>query len=330
MTIQTKPNGENGLTPVVVIGTSSGGTEALSILASTLPENLGACVLIVRHLSPETSASYLVQRIRSHTKLPCHEAIDGMPLTAGHIHVAPADKHLLIDPSKIWVVHGPRENRWRPAIDTLFRSAAVSHRNFCTGVVLTGSLDDGTAGLSAIKRCGGTCIVQDPDDAAFPDMPRNALMNVAVDYRVPLIEIGPVVSEVVEKLPADVQDVPQDLAVEARIARAAVSDPETMESLGERSEFTCPECGGVLWAIKGDARLRYRCHTGHGFSQEEMLAGQSTKIQETLWRALRMFEERKNILLTVTRNPGSSGALSLMERMQDTETDIQRLRSMLR
>ncbi len=313
---------------IVVVGTSSGGSEALAKLAEALPESLDACVFIVRHLSPESSASYIVSQLRKHTKLPCHEARDGALLQPGHICVAPADNHLLIDDSKVWVVHGPRENRWRPSIDALFRSAAVAHRNRVIGVVLSGSLDDGTAGLLAIKRCGGICIVQDPDDAAFPDMPRNALSNVAVDHCVPLAHIGGLIGKMVGKQSASAPAVPTDLLVEARIALSALSEMGTVETIGERTALTCPDCGGVLWEVNGGGFSRFRCHTGHAYSPDQLLCAQSVRIEETLWRALRMFEERKNLLKTMISG-GRFITASTSEQLSQAEEDIRRLRTML-
>jgi two-component system chemotaxis response regulator CheB len=313
---------------VVVIGTSAGGTEALGTLVSALPETLAACVFVVRHLHPETSASYIVGQLRKHTSLPCHAAQEGQVLQPGHICVAPTDRHLLIDESKVWVVRGPRENRWRPAIDTLFRSAAVSHRSRVIGVILTGFLDDGTAGLSAIKRCGGICIVQDPDDAAFPDMPRTALANVAVDYCVPLAEIGGLITRLVAKQSVAAPAIPRDLLTEARIARSALSQIATVDSIGEKTPLTCPDCGGVLWELNGDGIPRFRCHTGHAYTSDQLLQAQSSRIEETLWRALRMFEERKNLLKTMSAG-GKVDSTSAEERILQAEEDIRRLRGIL-
>jgi two-component system chemotaxis response regulator CheB len=249
-------------------------------------------------------------------------------LQPGHICVAPTDRHLLIDESKVWVVRGPRENRWRPAIDTLFRSAAVSHRSRVIGVILTGFLDDGTAGLSAIKRCGGICIVQDPDDAAFPDMPRTALANVAVDYCVPLAEIGGLITRLVAKQSVAAPAIPRDLLTEARIARSALSQIATVDSIGEKTPLTCPDCGGVLWELNGDGIPRFRCHTGHAYTSDQLLQAQSSRIEETLWRALRMFEERKNLLKTMSAG-GKVDSTSAEERILQAEEDIRRLRGIL-
>jgi two-component system, chemotaxis family, protein-glutamate methylesterase/glutaminase len=313
---------------VVVVGASAGGTEALAALLEGLPGTLPAGVLIVRHLSPESSAAHLASRLKRHTPMPCREAKDGENLLQSHVYIAPANNHLLVNDGQIWVVHGPRENRWRPAVDALFRSAAVSHGNRVIGIVLSGSLDDGTAGLSAIKRCGGRCIVQDPDDAAYPEMPKNALNNVAVDHCLPVSEIPKVVVELLAREQQPAPLVPPDILAEARIVSAARSDVETVESIGTRSMMTCPDCGGVLWQLNGDGFPRFRCHTGHAFSSLQLLEGQSAKIEETLWRALRMFEERRNLLRTIHQT--SATTPSVAERIKDSEVDIRRLRDLLK
>ena len=231
----------DGAPPLVVVGTSAGGNETLGTLLDGLPGELAACILIVRHLPPEGSIGYLIKQLESRTRLACREGKDGDPLVPGTVYFAPPDHHLLVDESKVWVVRGARENRWRPAIDPLFRSAAVSHRERVAGVVLTGHLDDGAAGLSAIKRCGGVCIVQDPDDASFPDMPRNALQRVEVDHCVPAGSIGGVIGGWLENgFGKSAGAVPEDLETEARIARGALAEVACVEKTGTSTALTCP------------------------------------------------------------------------------------------
>jgi two-component system, chemotaxis family, protein-glutamate methylesterase/glutaminase len=202
------------------------------------------------------------------------------------------------------------------------------------GVLLTGHLDDGTSGMMAIKRCGGICIVQDPKDAAYPDMPQNALNNLNVDHSVQLDAMGALLVSLVKK-PVQITKlpgIPEDIKVEAKIAKRVLSDLRAVESLGDQVPFNCPACGGVLWKIAKGGLLRYRCHTGHAFTSGVLLAEQTARIEETLWVALRMFEERRNLLNTLSESgagkAGGSGKPA-GERAKDSEIHIERIRAML-
>jgi two-component system chemotaxis response regulator CheB len=175
---------------IIVIGTSAGGMEALDDLIGQLPTDLPACIFIVQHMAPESTGEALLHRLRKHKSFGCQLAKRGQTFKPGRIYIAPPDNHLLVKKRTLLVTKGARENRSRPGIDPLFRSAAVTHGPSVIGVVLTGMLDDGTAGLIAIKRCGGVTVVQDPKDAAYPAMPQSALDNLKVDYCVPLSEMG--------------------------------------------------------------------------------------------------------------------------------------------
>src|SRR4030095_10702472 len=186
---------------IVVIGASAGGIDALRIEAPSLPEDFEAPLCVVMHTAPDSPGTLHGILARAGT-LAAIAALDGMRLRAGHIYVAPPGPHLVIEPGRLRVTRGPRENRFRPAIDPLFRSAAQVFGPAAIGVILTGNLHDGVAGLWAIKKLGGTAIVQDPDDALFPSMPHNALQNVAVDYRLPITDIGPLLSELIAVAPA--------------------------------------------------------------------------------------------------------------------------------
>jgi two-component system chemotaxis response regulator CheB len=229
------------------------------------------------------------------------------------------------------VTKGAQENRSRPGIDPLFRSAAVAYGNRVIGVLLTGYLDDGTAGLTAIKRCGGTCVVQDPKDAAYPDMPQNALNQVKIDHCVPIAEMGALFLKLLRKSRGARKPVPEDLLIEAKIAQRVLSDLPSVEALGDQVPFNCPGCGGILWKIDRATGARYRCHTGHAYTERVLLAEQTKKIEETLWVALRMFEERRNLLVTMANATQPSGAQrSARARAKDSEVHIERIRTMLR
>jgi two-component system, chemotaxis family, protein-glutamate methylesterase/glutaminase len=236
----------------------------------------------------------------------------------------------LIKKGKMLVTKGAAENRYRPGIDPLFRSAAVSHGSRVIGVVLTGMLDDGTAGLIAIKRCGGVTVVQDPRDAAYSGMPLSALDNANVDYCVSIAEMGPLLTTLVSNPHGKSKAVPDDVRTEAAIAERVLSDISQVNGLGEQVPYNCPGCGGVLWKIDGAGEKRYRCHTGHSYSGLSLLASQSEKIEEMLWISLRMFEERKNLLTSMV-DESATAALKNKKRRQAKETQgyIDRIRAML-
>jgi len=236
---------------------------------------------------------------------------------------------MLVMKGKIIVSKGARENRARPGIDPLFRSAAVAYGARVVGVLLTGFLDDGTSGLIAIKRCGGICVVQDPADAAYPDMPQHALNNLTSDYCLPVNDIANLLNQIVLRPISKSPPVPEDIASEAMIAERVVSDVTALEQLGGQVPFNCPNCGGVLWEIKKGNLLRYRCHTGHAFTANVLLAEQAKHIEETLWVALRMFEERKNLLNTMARPHPQGVNRSAAERAKESQVHIERIRAIL-
>lgn len=313
---------------IIVIGTSAGGMEALKELVAQLPQHFKAPIFIVQHMAADTSVEPLLRALSGCSALPCVEARHDEIFAAGYIYLAPSDHHLLIKDGKMIVSKGARENRSRPGIDPLFRSAAVAYRSSVIGVILTGYLDDGSAGLKAIQRCGGISIVQDPKDAAYPDMPNNALSVMQVDHCLPIGAMGALLETLLERGPGVDAPVPDDIAIEAKIAERVLSDLDAVNALGAQVPFNCPDCGGVLWEVtKGSPR--YRCHTGHAFTDQVLLAQQSAKIEETLWIALRMFEERRNLLRNMSDREGSLSR-SAAERTRESEIHIGRIRSMLR
>jgi two-component system chemotaxis response regulator CheB len=314
----------------VVVGASAGGMQALKGLVAQFPADFPAPVFIVTHMSPETTGDVLVRVLDEAGPLSCRLATNGERYWPGTIYVAPPDRHMLIEGGEILVTKGARENRFRPAIDPLFRSAAVAHGNRVIGVILTGYLDDGTSGMTAIKRSGGICIAQDPEDAAHPDMPRSVIVNVGVDHSMPIAEMGALLSQLVRIRPGRRKPPPDDVVTEARIARRVLSDLPSVEKLGDQVPYNCPDCGGVLWQIKDGDLLRYRCHTGHAFTSAVLLTVQSAKIEETLWTALRMFEERQNLMTTMSAQPDGKSSAALLDRSREAQVHIDRIRTMLR
>ncbi|MCD6050014.1 MAG: CheB methylesterase [Verrucomicrobia bacterium] len=317
------------LNRMIVVGTSAGGLEALTRLIAPLAEDFPAPIFVVQHLAADTSGKVLVETLRKHGRLGCEMAVDGERFQAGRIYVAPPDHHMLITKGKIKISKGARENRSRPGIDPLFRSAAVAYGAQVIGVVLTGYLDDGSSGLLAIQRCGGICVVQQPAEAMYPDMPQNALNNLTPDYCLSVNDIGELLTKLVLQPAPKSPPVPADIISEALIAERVVSDVTAVEHLGDQVPFNCPNCNGVLWKMKEGSMLRYRCHTGHAFTAAVLLAEQTKHLEETLWVALRMFEERKNLLRTMAQAPGGLTSRSADERAKESQVHIERIRSIL-
>jgi two-component system chemotaxis response regulator CheB len=275
---------------IIVVGASTGGIAALQRLVADLPADLPAAVLIVTHID---AASSLLPRILGRTAaLPVAEAVDGEAIGSGRIFVAAPDRHLLVEGGRVALRRGPRENSTRPAIDPLFRSAAVAFGARVIGVILTGLLNDGTAGLRAIKRCGGIAVVQDPDDAQASEMPRSALRHVAVDHCVPLAEMGALLSRLVAEPARPALEIPNDIRREAAIAREEQLTMPRQDESDRPSVFTCPDCNGTLWEIRDGDLLRYRCHIGHAFTADVLLAAQRDAVELAMARALRANKEQ--------------------------------------
>jgi two-component system chemotaxis response regulator CheB len=279
---------------VIVLGASAGGVESLREVVNGLPEKLAAAVFVVLHIPPYQQSS-LPDILNFSGSLPAAHPENGDRIKAGHIYVAPPDHHLLIESGRIVVSKGPKENRFRPSIDALFRSAAYSYGSKAIGVVLSGALDDGTSGLWTIKRLGGVAIVQQPNDARFESMPLSAIKQVEIDYTLPAREIGPLVARLAaadprESAPAG-DDVRERVGVELAIAVEGGAFQKGIMKVGELTPFTCPECHGALVKLKEGGMTRYRCHTGHGYSDSSLLEGVMESTGEMLWQVMRSLEE---------------------------------------
>jgi two-component system chemotaxis response regulator CheB len=283
-------------TRVVVVGASAGGVEALTRLVADLPPDLDAAVVVVLHI-PARSASVLATILDRSAALTVRTAEDGDALEAGVVYVAPPDRHVLVRGHRLEVVRGPRENGHRPAIDPLFRSAAASRGNEVIGVVLTGVLDDGSAGAVSISRRGGTIVVQDPADAAFPDMPLNAIADDSPEAILPLREIAAFLAKTVREPPPpqEKEEAMPDDELEADYAAldsAAISRPNPP---GDLAPFSCPDCGGVLTEVDDERLIRFRCRVGHAYSADILLESQEETIEQALYTALRALEERADL-----------------------------------
>ncbi|HEY2140268.1 MAG TPA: chemotaxis protein CheB [Chthoniobacterales bacterium] len=283
---------------IITIGASMGGVEALQSLLAGLPANLQAAVFIVLHIG--AANSNLPQILSRCGRLPAMHPTDGQPIVKGTVYVAPPDRHLLLAPDHINLSPGPKENRTRPAVNPLFRSAAWTFGPRVAGVILTGTLDDGTAGLAEIKRRGGVAIVQDPLTAFSPSMPENAIEHVDVDYIVALDEMAALLTRV---------------ASQQRKEPALMPD-ETVEKI--LSELTCPECRGPLWEERQDRIVEYRCRVGHAYSPLALARDQRETVERSLWSALVALEESVDIAERLAE-PGSPLAHETTVRRRQVE-----------
>jgi two-component system chemotaxis response regulator CheB len=319
----------------IVIGASAGGLEPLRDVVAQLPADLPAPVFVVMHL-PANHKSYLPYILSQTGPLPALHPADGTKIQAGVIYVALPDHHLLIDDSSVAVKRGPKENGFRPSIDALFRSAAYRYGSGAIGVVLSGALHDGTSGLWSIKRLGGIAIVQEPDQARYPSMPRSALEYVEADYQVPSTEIGPLLTQLTQEqstqegmVGKDMEEDIRRLAIETQVA-AGVNLPEkTILELGPLTQFTCPECKGSLVRITEGGSFRFRCHTGHGFSADALVDGLMETLDRLVWQATRGFQEGFMLLEHLGRhmqeNGGSAQADVFLAKARELNQKASRL-----
>jgi two-component system chemotaxis response regulator CheB len=308
---------------IIAIGASVGGVEALSNLVAQFPEDLAATIFIVQHVSP-TATGQLAQILNRAGPLPATMAQDGESFELGHIYVAPPDHHLLVKQDCLRVTRGLRENRVRPAIDPLFRSAAVAHGARVIGIVLTGLQNDGTSGLLAIKRCGGIAKVQDPTDALYPAMPLNALEQVEVDSCVPVLKMGAILYRLVQEPAAETPPIPENLRIEVSIAENPTENSDRTEELGESVSMICPECGGPLRELRDEKLRRYRCRLGHALTAESLLAGQSEVIEYALWAAVRTMEDRVNTLMTLANGRREQSQSKLADTYETQAKELKR------
>ena len=311
---------------IIVVGASTGGVDALAEVARGLPADFPAAVFVVCHF-PAGERSVLPQILGRAGPLLATHAADGEPFRSGHVYVAPPDHHLLLGPGqRMRVTRDARENHHRPAIDPLFRSAARYYRDRVVGVILTGALHDGVAGLMAVRAAGGVAVVQDPNDAFAAAMPRNAAELAGADHVLPASAVAPQLVRLVGPTPArggpavnsqPPQDPPAD-----PIDRMpeAVADDFARQARGERrgevSTFTCPDCGGSLWQVDDAEMLRFRCHVGHAYGGEALLAGQDEALEAALWTSVRTFRERAVLsrqIATRERGKGNEVAAAKFE-----------------
>lgn len=276
---------------IIVIGASAGGIEAIHQLLQLLPGDLAASLFVVVHLSPQTP-SYLARVLQRHSQLKVVSPKDGEAFENGNVYVAAANRHLLVKPGMIRLGNGPRENRCRPSVDALFRTAAFAYEERVIGIILSGALNDGTAGLMTVKSYGGVAIVQNPEEAAFSGMPRSALEFVKVDHVLTVAEIAKKVIDLTkiggsEASQPSRDDDDTEVGQVYEVGRAGLREGMG----GTQVPLSCPECGGALWQTEMNRFKEFKCHVGHSFTTDTLLQEQADSIDAQFWKNLRQLEE---------------------------------------
>jgi len=316
-------NNQQASRDIVVVGASAGGVEALIKLLAGLPADLAASIFVVLHI-PAESPSQLASILKRACQLPVKAAEDRELIVPGQVYVALADRHLMIDGTHIRVTRGPRESRSRPSVDVLFRSASVSFGPRVIAVVLSGALDDGTAGAWAVKDRGGLVLVQEPSDAMHSSMPESVMQHVKVDHVGTAQELGNVIAGLVGS-PAPIEPsranprhgIETLIAMEGNGLKAGVMD------IGKISKYTCPDCHGVLVEIEEGPIVRFRCHTGHAFSLMSLLAEVNESIDTGLWDTLRAVEERVMLLRQMGKLSRDAGAVADADKFEQQAVDTE-------
>lgn len=319
---------------IIVIGGSAGGIRALIALANSLPHQLPATLFVVIHTAP-TSPGLLPELLTRNGNLQTQHARNEARFQPASIYIAPPNRHLLIDANgQMRLTHGPKENGFRPAIDPLFRSAALAFGPRVIGILLSGGLDDGVSGLAAIKAVGGLAIVQHPDEAEVSTLPRNALGQVAVDHSLPIAEIAALLQNATQNNGAQTAQTteippmkPKGLEIEVRQAEEKHGLQSDFFQLGTPSMLTCPECHGALLRLDDERILRFRCHTGHAFSADSLLAALNERIEDALWNAVCAIEESAMLLGHTARHVKTGDDATAQEFNQASKVALTRAKA---
>jgi two-component system chemotaxis response regulator CheB len=295
---------------IVVVGASAGGVEALCEVARGLPPGLPASVFVVCHF-PMAGWSQLPDILSRQGALLAGHARDGEPIYPGHVYVAPPNHHLVLGEGVVLLNRGPRENHFRPSIDPLFRSAARVYGPRVVGVLLSGALADGVAGLMAVRSAGGLAVLQSPQDALFPSLPQTAQAIAGSDHVAPARDLGPLLAALVHQPVSSggVAKMDDPILKAAEVVARDMHDQSRNGRAGALTVFSCPECGGSLWQLDEKGLLRFRCHTGHVYAGDVLLEEKSEELEAALWTAVRTFIE-KGILarqLAARQRQGGSG-----------------------
>lgn len=319
---------------VIVIGASAGGVEALSRVVRDLPRDLRASVLLVLHIS--RGRSMLPEILSRSGHMPAAHPADGEPLQYSRIYIAPPDHHLIVKDGATRVVHSASENGVRPAVDPLFRSAARNYGSRVIGVVLTGALDDGAAGIVSIKDAGGITLAQDPQEAFSPGMPRSAIATGKVDHVLPLRDIPILLAALVEEeaaAPVPPRELTHLRAMEPDLGEARLA-VHSADRPGTPAVFSCPECHGTLWELDQGGILRFRCRVGHVYSPDSMLSAQTDEVDRALWTALRTLEERAALAHKLAERGRERSHLwvdkAFTIRAREAEKEAAQIRALLR
>ena len=313
---------------IVVLGASAGGVEAILNVISNIPDGADMALFVVQHI-PAYSKSNLDKVLANHTSFNCKAAEDGEAIESGTIYVARADRHLLVEDGQVTVSKGPRENRFRPAVDTLFRSAAYTYGERVIGVVLSGALNDGTSGMWSVKRYGGISIVQDPDEAMFPDMPQGVMQYTEADYVLRAAEIGKKLGELVA---TPIKDTEQREGVKhAKLHEIEIEIAKGKNGLnmgiiehGKLSPLACPECHGALTQFEEGNLIRFRCHTGHAHTADSLLASIKDNVEKSMWEVMRGIEESNILLQRMSEKMKLNGQVQTAEEFTAQAKILQR------
>jgi two-component system chemotaxis response regulator CheB len=318
-----------GKRDIVVIGTSAGGVEALQELVQHLPADYPGTIFVVMHIGPGSILPEILSRAGKIQALP---AAHNAPYQRNRIYVAPPNRHLVIYDGVMQLDAGARENGSRPSVDPLFRSAARTHRGRVVGVILTGSLDDGSAGLFAVKARGGVAVVQDPAEAAAPEMPLNAMRNVQPDYCIRVAEIAPLLVKLARQ-GVDNGNTPIDMSpqLEQFVDPAPIiQEPPANET---QIALVCPECSGALYEQREGEVVKFRCHVGHAFSPATLSEAHKEALERALWTAVRTLNERVTMHRQFLRRDRNTGEDLVFKRFEESvagaEHDVELLREII-
>jgi two-component system chemotaxis response regulator CheB len=314
---------------IIAIGASAGGVDALRQIVRPLPADLQAAIFVVMHISP-LAPSVLPQILNDAGAMTAAAAVEGERIQPGRIYVAPSDHHMLIEPGVVRLTRGPRENRFRPAIDPLFRTVARAYGSRVLGIVLTGLLGDGAVGLQVIKSERGRTMVQEPGDAMFSSMPLTAMRSTSVDFVLPAAEMPARIVDLVREPWKDME--PARAGELARIDETPEGEKLKQDErvLGKPSAFSCPDCTGTLWELQDGDVLRFRCRVGHAYSADGVRAGYSDSVEAALWSAVRALEESAALERRLAEQASGRGSDAVAARFNDVAVGREQQAALIR
>jgi two-component system, chemotaxis family, protein-glutamate methylesterase/glutaminase len=313
---------------IIVLGGSMGSSAVLKTILGDLPCDFGASLFISTH-QPANSPGFLADALAQNSVLPVSQAVDGQLIEPGHVYVAAPDRHLLIVGTTLRLGEGPRENMARPAIDPLFRSAALAFSSRVVGVVLTGMLNDGASGLHAVKSYGGTAVVQNPVDAEAEQMPLAALEAVEVDHVAPADGLARLLVSIAQENAGPLLEPSEDLKLEVQIAAGARLGSDRLKQVATPSALSCPDCHGVLSEVRGSRPLRFRCQIGHSYTAE-VLSSRAEEVDEAIRVAMRVMEERVTLVERMALDARQTSRVAVAELYENRAEEYRRYAATLR